>query len=86
MQFVGNRLRTTAPLRRKGPGYGVPGRVGEWLEWRQVAQTWKNTNGKELNGWAIAVRSLHSNFGGSGGLCVKNGDLRGTLGDPLSDA
>ena len=61
----------------KGPGYGVPDRVGEWLEWRQVAQTWEITNEKELNGWAIAVRSLHSTFGGPGGLCVKNGDLRG---------
>ena len=28
----------------KGPGYGVPDRVGEWLEWRQVAQTWEITN------------------------------------------
>ncbi len=35
---------------------------------------------KELNGWAIDVRSLHSIFGGLGGLgglCVKNGALRG---------
>ncbi len=30
-------------------------------------------------GWAIAVRPLHSSFGGRGGLglCVKDGDLRG---------
>ena len=27
--------------------------------------------------WTIAVRSLHWSFGGPGGLCVKNGDLRG---------
>ena len=33
--------------------------------------------GKRKAGWAIAVRSLHSIFGGLGGLCVKNGDLRG---------
>ena len=77
MQFVGHRFRTIAPLKRKGPGYGVPDRVGEWFEWRQVAQTWQNTNEKKLNGWAIAVRPLHSNFGGPGELCVKNGDLRG---------
>ncbi len=32
---------------------------------------------KQSNGWAIAVRPLHSSFGGPGGLCVKNGDLRG---------
>jgi hypothetical protein len=38
VQFVGNRFRTIAPLKRKGPGYGVPDRVGEWFEWRQVAQ------------------------------------------------
>ena len=77
MQFVGNRFRTIAPLKRKGPGYGVPDRVGEWFEWRQVAQTWENTNEKKLNGWAIAVRPLHSTFDGLGGLSVKNGDLRG---------
>ena len=29
------------------------------------------------NGWAIAVRPLHSSFGGPGGLCVKSSDLRG---------
>ncbi len=78
MQFVGNRFRTTAPLKRKGPGYGVPDGVGEWFEWRQVAQTWETTNEKkQSNGWAIAVRPLHSSFGGPGGLCVRNGDLRG---------
>ena len=77
MQFVGNRFRTLAPLKRKGRGYGVPARVGEWFEWRQIAQTWENTNEKKLNAWAIAVRPLHSNFGGPGDLCVKNGDLRG---------
>ena len=49
-------------------------------------QTWQSTYGKELHGWVIAVRPLHSSFGGPGGLCVKNGDVRGTLGDPLSDA
>jgi hypothetical protein len=47
VQFVGNRFRTIAPLKRKGPGYGVPDRVGEWFEWRQVAQTWENTNEKK---------------------------------------
>ena len=77
MQFVGHRFRTVAPLKRKGPGYGVPDRVGEWFEWRQVAQTCQHTNGEKLNGWVIAVRPLHSSFGGPGGLCVKNGDLRG---------
>ena len=46
VQFVGNRFRTIAPLKRKGRGYGVPDRVGEWFEWRQVAQTWENTNEK----------------------------------------
>ena len=86
MQFVGNRFRTVAPLKRKGRRDRVPDGVGEWFEWRQVAQTWQNTNEKKLNGWAIAVRPLHSNFGGPGELCVKNGDLMGTLGDPLSDA
>ncbi len=39
-----------------------------------------------LHGCAIAVRSLHLILDGPGGLCVKHGDLRGTLGDPLSDA
>jgi len=39
-----------------------------------------NTNEKKSNGWAIAVRSLHSTFGGPGALCVKNGDLRGLWG------
>ncbi len=29
------------------------------------------------NGWLIAVRPLHSSFGGPGGLCVKSSDLRG---------
>ena len=77
MQFVGNRCRAVAPLKRKGPGYGVADGVGEWFERQQVAQTWENTNGKKLSGWAIAVRPLHSSFGGPGGLCVKNGDLRG---------
>ena len=77
MQFVGNRFRTSAPLKRKGPRYGVPDGVGVWFEWRQVAQTSKNTNEKTLNGWAITVRPLHSSFRGLGGLCVKNGDLRG---------
>ena len=48
VQFVGNRFRTVAPLKRKGPGYGVPDRVGEWFEWRQVAQTWENTNDKSM--------------------------------------
>ena len=46
VQFVGNRFRAIAPLKRKGRGYGVPDRVGEWFEWRQVAQTWENTNEK----------------------------------------
>ena len=46
VQNVGNRFRTIAPLKRKGPGYGVPDRVGEWFEWRQVAQTWENTRVK----------------------------------------
>ena len=32
---------------------------------------------KEENAWALAVRSLHSTFGGSDGLCVGNGDVRG---------
>ena len=77
MQFVGNRFRTIAPLERNGPGYGVPDGVGEWFEWRQVAQTWQHTNEKNENQWAIAVRSLHSSFGGPGGLCVKNGVLKG---------
>ena len=77
MQFVGSRFRAMAPLKRKGPGYGVPDGVGERLEWRQLAQTCETTNDKKLNGWAIAVRPLHSSFGGPGGLCVKIGDLRG---------
>ena len=40
----------------------------------------------KLHGCAIAVRSLHLILGGPGGLCVEHDDLRGTLGDPLSDA
>ena len=67
----------------KGTAYGVPDRVGGWLEWRQVAQTWKHTNDKHYDEWAIAARpparpparsparELYSFFGGSGGLCVK---------------
>ena len=81
MQFVGNRFRTIAPLERNGPGYGVPDGVGEWFEWRQVAQTWQHTNEKNENQWAIAVRSLHSSFGGPGGLCVKT-VTRGDFGGP----
>ena len=77
MQFVGNRFRSVAPLKRKGPGYGVADRVGEWLEWRQVAQTCESINDDKENGWIVAVPSLHSSFGGPGGLCVKNGVLRG---------
>ena len=32
---------------------------------------------KRVIGWLIAVRSLHSTFGGPGALCVKNADGRG---------
>ena len=77
MQFVGNRFLTLAPLKRKGQGYGVPDRVGEWFERRHVAMPWDNTNEKQSNGWAIAVRPLRSTFGRPGEVCVKNGDLRG---------
>ncbi len=80
VRIVGNRFRTTAPLQRRGPGSGVPVRAGEWLEWRQVAQTWQSTthtNDTNLHAWAIAVRSLQSTCGGPGGLCVPNGGLRG---------
>ena len=31
MQFVGNRFRTMAPLKRKGPRSGAPDGVDEWL-------------------------------------------------------
>ena len=37
---------------------------------------WKKNISKE-NGRACAVRPLHSSFGGPGGVCVQNGDLRG---------
>ena len=78
MQFVGNLFRTIAPLERKGRGYGVPDRVGEWFEWRQVAQTWENTNEKKPTRMGHRrPRSLHSLFGCPGEVCVKNGDLRG---------
>ena len=77
MHFVGNRFRTVAPLKRKAPRRGVRDGVGEWFEWRQVVQTWQSTNEKQVNGWDFAVCPLHSSFGGPGGLCVRNGDLRG---------
>ena len=46
VQNVGNRFRTVAPLKRKGPAYRAPDGVVEWFEWRQVAQTWENTRVK----------------------------------------
>ena len=70
VQFVGNRFRTVAPLKRKGPGYGVPDRVGEWLEWRQVAQTWENTNDKSMEdfGGKLFKKSVGKSIVFSGNL------------------
>ena len=77
VQAVRNGFCRIAPLRRERPGSGVPDRAGDWFEWRQVAQTWENTNENELNGWAIAVRSLPLIFGGPNVDSVKNSTLMG---------
>ena len=77
MQAVRNGFWRIATLRRERPGSGVPDRAGDWFEWRQVAQTWDNTNQNKLNGWAIAVRSLPSIFGGPNADSVKISALKG---------